>query len=68
MTYQTEPEKDNNTVQARWILGCEYEFAYCSKCGRQEFAGWNSTYESINKIGEFSKDYRYCPWCGARMH
>lgn len=68
MTYRDTSEIDNNTVQARWILGGEYEFAYCSKCGRQEYADWNSTSESINKIDEFSKDYRYCPWCGTRMH
>lgn len=61
-------ETETNTVQAKWRLGCEYEFAYCSNCGRQEYAGWNSTSESIEKIGKFKESYRYCPWCGAKMY
>lgn len=68
MTYRDTSEIDNHTVQAKWKLGPEYEFAYCSNCGGQYYAGWESTSESINKISEFSKEYRYCPWCGARMH
>lgn len=68
MAHRNEAETSNNTVQAKWRLGCEYEFAYCSNCGRQEYAGWNSTAESIDKISKFNESYRYCPWCGAKMY
>ena len=56
-------------VYGFWINGknYEYEFAYCSRCGHMEHAGWDSHKEAREKIGEFYKEYQYCPNCGAKM-
>ena len=60
-------DKQNEKYDAEWVRGGEYEFAYCSRCGRMEFADWNTSKEADEKIGSFSKEYPYCPQCGAKM-
>ena len=56
-------------VKGYWINGPEneYEFAYCSECDHMQWAGWDSHAEAKEKIGDFYKEYRYCPHCGAKM-
>lgn len=53
----------------KWLNGkdYEYEFAYCSACGRMQWAGWSSHRDAEEKIGVFVENYRYCPGCGAKM-
>jgi hypothetical protein len=53
--------------EAKWKLGAEYEYAYCSHCGRQQWASWDSYREAIENIGEFHKEYKFCPNCGFEM-
>lgn len=70
MTNKTESTKPNKRqLAAIWINGddYEYEFAYCSRCGRKEYAGWNTHAEAKDKVEHFHEDYRYCPGCGAHM-
>lgn len=52
-----------------WLNGknYEYEFAYCSRCGHMEHAGWDSHKEAKENVEEFYKEYQYCPKCGAKM-
>ena len=47
--------------------GFEYEFAYCSVCGRMEFADFNSHADAKKKIKHFHEEYKFCPGCGAKM-
>ena len=53
----------------KWLNGkqYEYEYAYCSECGRIEWAGWESHREAKDRVGHFAEIYRYCPGCGAKM-
>jgi hypothetical protein len=53
--------------EAKWELGAEYEFAYCSHCGHQQWASWDSLREAVENIGEFCKEYKFCPNCGFEM-
>jgi len=53
--------------EAHWTLGDEYEYAYCSKCGRMEYADFESSTEAKENIGDFHKFHRYCSGCGAKM-
>lgn len=53
--------------EAKWKLGGEYEYAYCSHCGHQQWASWNSYREARENIGEFHKQYKFCPNCGFEM-
>lgn len=53
--------------EAKWELGGEYEFAYCSHCGHQQWASWDSHQEAMENIGEFHKEYKFCPNCGFEM-
>lgn len=53
--------------EAKWDLGAEYEFAYCSHCGHQQWASWDSWREAVENIGEFCKEYKFCPNCGFEM-
>lgn len=53
--------------EAKWKLGAEYEYAYCSHCGHQQWASWNSSREAMENIGEFHKTYKFCPNCGFEM-
>ena len=57
------------TKEGQWLNGddYEYEFAYCSECGRMQWADWNSHAEAKEKVGEFHEDYKFCPGCGAKM-
>ena len=45
----------------------EYEYAYCSECGRMQWAGWDSHRQAEDNIKSFADDYRFCPGCGAEM-
>lgn len=62
-------EERKEQREGEWLNGDdnEYEFAYCSVCGRMQYADWNSHAEAKEKIGEFHKDYQFCPGCGAKM-
>ena len=53
----------------KWLNGknYEYDFAYCSACGRMQWVGWNSHKEAEEKVENFAENYRYCPGCGAKM-
>ena len=53
----------------KWMNGrnYEYEYAYCSECGRTQWADWDSHKQAEESIGSFADDYRYCPGCGAKM-
>jgi NADH pyrophosphatase NudC (nudix superfamily) len=53
--------------EAKWELGAEYEYAYCSHCGHQQWANWDSSHEAEESIGEFHKEYKFCPNCGFEM-
>lgn len=55
--------------KGRWLNGkdYEYEFAYCSKCGRMQWAGWDTHQQAKEKIGEFYKEFKFCPSCGNEM-
>ena len=47
--------------------GYEYEYAYCSECGRMQWAGWDTHKQAEENIESFACDYKYCPGCGAEM-
>lgn len=47
--------------------GYEYEYAYCSACGRMQWADWNSHKEAEDNIEAFADNYKFCPGCGAKM-
>lgn len=53
--------------EAKWKLGAEYEYAYCSHCGHQQWASWDSSRQAEKSIGEFHKIYKFCPNCGFKM-
>lgn len=55
--------------KGRWVNGTEYEyeFAYCSECGRMQWASWDSHKQAEENIEAFADDYRFCPGCGAKM-
>jgi NADH pyrophosphatase NudC (nudix superfamily) len=53
--------------EAKWELGAEYEYAYCSHCRHQQWASWDSHREAVENIGEFHKEYKFCPNCGFEM-
>ena len=57
------------TDEGVWENGTdyEYEFAYCSVCGRMQYAGWDSHKEAKEKIEGFHEEYKFCPSCGAKM-
>ena len=58
-----------NTRIGVWKNGTdfEYEYAYCSVCGRMQWAGWCSHKEAKENVESFYADYRYCSGCGAKM-
>lgn len=53
----------------KWMNGrkYEYEYAYCSACGRMQWADWNSHREAEDNIEDFADNYKFCPGCGAKM-
>lgn len=53
----------------KWMNGrnYEYEYAYCSECGRMQWADWDTHKQAEESIGSFADDYRFCPGCGAKM-
>ena len=53
----------------KWMNGrnYEYEYAYCSECGRAQWAGWDTHKQAEESIESFADNYRYCPGCGAKM-
>lgn len=55
--------------KAKWLNGKHYEceFAYCSKCGRMEWAGWTTHNRAKEKVVDFFNDYKFCPECGSEM-
>ena len=62
-----EPALAEQKCEAEWKLGAEYEYAYCSHCGHQQWADWDSRREASENIGEFHKKYKFCPNCGFEM-
>ena len=56
--------------EGKWMNGrrYEYEYAYCSECGRMQFAGWDTHKQAEENIESFACDYKYCPGCGAKMN
>ena len=55
--------------KGKWKNGrrYEYEYAYCSECGRMQLAGWDTHKQAEENIESFACDYKYCPGCGAEM-
>ena len=55
--------------KGKWKNGrsYEYEYAYCSECGRMQWAGWDTHKQAEENIESFSDNYRFCPGCGAEM-
>ena len=55
--------------KGKWENGTmyEYEYAYCSECGRMQWAGWDSHKQADEEIESFARDYKFCPGCGAEM-
>lgn len=47
--------------------GYEYAFAYCSVCGRMQYAGFDSHADAKENIERFHDKYKSCPGCGAKM-
>ena len=62
-----EEYKSRPNLVAKWELGPEYEFAYCSHCGHMEHAGWDTHSDAAEMIGTFHEEYKFCPNCGAKM-
>lgn len=62
-------ESEVERAKGRWLNGYdyEYEFAYCSECGRMQWTGWNTHAEAREMVVDFHKCFRFCPGCGARM-
>ena len=58
-----------NPRKGKWKNGTkyEYEYAYCSECGRMQFAGWDTHKQAKENIESFARDYKFCPGCGAEM-
>ena len=55
--------------KGKWKNGTEYEYeyAYCSECGRMQWAGWDTHKQAKENIESFAHDYKFCPGCGAEM-
>lgn len=55
--------------KGKWKNGTdyEYEYAYCSECGRMQWAGWDTHKQAEENIESFAANYRYCPGCGTEM-
>ena len=55
--------------KGKWENGTmfEYEYAYCSECGRMQWAGWDSHKQAEENIESFANNYKFCPGCGAEM-
>ena len=53
----------------KWMNGreYEYEYAYCSECGHMQWAGWDTHKQAEEKVGDFFKEYKFCPNCGSEM-
>lgn len=53
----------------KWMNGrkYEYEYAYCSECGRMQWADWDTHKQAEESIGSFADNYKFCPGCGAKM-
>ena len=53
----------------KWMNGrkYEYEYAYCSECGRMQWADWDTHKQAEENIESFACNYKYCPGCGAKM-
>ena len=62
-----EPALAEQKCEAEWELGAEYEYAYCSHCGHQQLADWDSRREASENIREFHKKYKFCLNCGFEM-
>lgn len=65
----TRLRKESGNQTAQWLNGknYEYEYAYCSECGRMQWAGWDTHRQAKEEIGKFYESYKYCPGCGAKM-
>lgn len=59
-----EPPRMGKWVNGR---GYEYEYAYCSECGRMQWASWDSHRQAEEYVESFADNYRFCPGCGAKM-
>ena len=55
--------------KGKWENGTmyEYEYAYCSECGRMQWAGWYTHKQAEEEIELFADNYRFCPGCGTEM-
>lgn len=55
--------------KGKWKNGTkyEYEYAYCSECGRMQWAGWDTHKQAKENIESFAHYYKFCPGCGAEM-
>ena len=55
--------------KGKWENGTkyEYEYAYCSECGRMQWAGWDTHKQAKENIESFARDYKFCPGCGTEM-
>ena len=55
--------------KGKWENGTmyEYEYAYCSECGRMQWAGLDSHKQADEEIESFARDYKFCPGCGSEM-
>lgn len=62
-----QPSASTPPRKGKWKNGREYEYAYCSECGRMQWAGWDTHKQAEENIKSFACDYKYCPGCGAEM-
>lgn len=64
-----QPSASTPPRKGKWKNGrrYEYEYAYCSECGRMQWAGWDTHKQAEENIESFACDYKYCPGCGAEM-
>lgn len=55
--------------KGKWENGTmyEYEYAYCSECGRAQWADWDTHEQAKENIESFANDYKFCPGCGTEM-
>ena len=69
VNHKKECGKCRSQRKYKWLNGknFEYDFAYCSKCGHMQYAGWDTHLDAREKIADFHNEYQYCPSCGAMM-
>ena len=59
------PRRWKEPDNTKWRL-IEYEYAFCSVCGKSVWMGFDTTEQARNSWDE-EHLYAYCPHCGTKM-